>query len=69
MREIKVMFVSLESVGCVIDTNEFLVHAQMEDGSVDLENGVHIDDVSEEWVRSLSSKDFVTVGEVIEVLK
>ena len=63
------MFVSLESVGCVIDTNEFLVHAQMEDGSVDLENGVHIDDVSAEWVRSLSSKDFVSVGKVIEVLK
>ena len=62
------MFVSLESVGCVIDTNEFLVHAQMEDGSVD-QNGVHIDDVSAEWVQSLSSKDFVSVGKVIEVLK
>lgn len=63
------MFISLESVGCVIDTNEFLVHAQMEDGSVDLNNGVHIDEVSEEWVQALSSKDFVTVGEVIGVLK
>jgi len=63
------MLVSLESVGCVIDTNEFLVHAQMEDGSVDLNNGVHIDDVSEEWMQALSSKDFVTIGKVIEVLK
>ena len=67
MRDI--MFISLESVGCVIDTNEFLVHAQMEDGSVDLNNGVHIDDVSEEWMGSLSSKDFVMVGKVIGVLK
>jgi hypothetical protein len=62
------MLVSLESVGCVIDTNEFLVHAQMEDGSIDT-NGVHIDDVSEEWVQSLSNKDFVTIGKLIEVLK
>jgi len=69
MKEIKVMFVSLESVGCVIDTNEFLVHAQMEDGSIDLENGVHIDEVSEEWMSTLSIEDFVKVGKVIEVLK
>lgn len=63
------MFVSLDSVGCVIDTSEFLVHAQMEDGSIDLDNGVHIDDVSAEWLQSLSSKDFVMVGKVIEILK
>jgi len=63
------MLVSLESVGCVIDTNEFLVHAQMENGSTDLNNGVHIDEVSEEWMASLSSEDFVTVGKVIGVLK
>jgi len=62
------MLVDLSSVGCMIDTKTMLVHAQMEDGSVD-QNGVHIDDVSEEWVRSLSSKDFVKVGKVIEVLK
>jgi hypothetical protein len=62
------MLVDLSSVGCMIDTKTMLVHAQMEDGSVD-QNGVHIDDVSAEWVQSLSSKDFVSVGKVIEVLK
>ena len=59
------MLLSLESVGCVIDTKTMLVHAKY-DG---LENGVHIDDVSEEWMGSLSNEDFVTVGKVIEVLK
>ena len=62
------MIVSLNSVGCVMDTNEMLVHAQMEDGSVDIENGVHIDDVSEEWVASLSNEDFVMVGNLIGIL-
>lgn len=59
------MLVDLSSVGCVIDTKTMLVHAKY-DG---LDNGVHIDDVSEEWVQSLSNKDFVAVGKVIEVLK
>ena len=62
------MLVDLSSVGCVIDTKTMLVHAQMQDGSVD-QNGVHIDDVSDDWMSSLSSKDFVTVGKVIGVLK
>ena len=62
------MIVSLNSVGCVMDTNEMLVHAQMEDGSVDIENGVHIDDVSEEWMASLSNEDFVMVGNLIGIL-
>ena len=58
------MLVDLSSVGCVIDTKTMLVHAKF-DG---LENGVHIDDVSEEWMHSLSNKDFATVGRVIGVL-
>lgn len=62
------MIVSLNSVGCVMDTNEMLVHAQMEDGSVDIENGVHIDEVSEEWMASLSNEDFVMVGNLIGIL-
>lgn len=63
MRDI--MFISLESVGCVINTKTMLVHTKF-DG---LNNGVHIDDVSEEWMNSLSIKDFVMVGKVIGVLK
>lgn len=51
-----------------MDTNEMLVHAQMEDGSVDIENGVHIDEVSEEWMASLSNEDFVMVGNLIGIL-
>lgn len=62
------MIVDLNSVGCVMDTNEMLVHAQMEDGSIDIENGVHIDEVSEEWMASLSNEDLVKVGMVIGVL-
>ena len=58
------MLVDLSSVGCVIDTETMLVHAKF-DG---LDNGVHIDDVSEEWMSSLSNKDFATVGRVIGVL-
>lgn len=58
------MLVDLSSVGCVIDTETMLVHAKF-DG---LDNGVHIDDVDEEWVKALSRKDFATLGRVIGVL-
>ena len=58
------MLVDLSSVGCVIDTETMLVHAKF-DG---LDNGVHIDDVSEEWVKAMSIKDFATLGRVIGVL-
>lgn len=62
------MIVELNSVGCVMDTNEMLVHAQMKDGSIDIENGVHIEEVSEEWMSSLSNEDFVMVGNLIGIL-
>ena len=62
------MIVDLNSVGCVMDTNEMLVFAQMEDGSIDIENGVHIDEVSEEWMASLSNEDFAMVGNLIGIL-
>ena len=61
------MIVELNSVGCVMDTNEMLVFPQMENGTVDIDNPVHIDDVSEEWMSTLSHEDFVKVGMVIGI--
>ena len=61
------MIVELNSVGCVMDTKEMLVFAQMENGTFDIDNPVHIDDVSEEWMSTLSHEDFVKVGMVIGI--
>jgi len=55
------MLVQLKSVGCVLDTKEFLVYPMFEDGSVDIESGVELNECTEEWNESLSDEDKVSV--------
>ena len=55
------MLVQLESVGCVLDTNEFLVYPMYEDGSIDIGNFTELNECTEEWHESLSDEDKLSV--------
>jgi len=72
MKDLKeVIFVELESVGSVINPKEGIVYPLFENGALDLGNGVHIDEVTDEWFDSLSSYDvnqLIDCG-IYEILK
>ena len=58
-------FVNLDSVGSVLNTENGLVYPMLANGTADLDDdGVHLNDVEEEWVDGLSNED---AGSVIEV--
>ena len=63
--------IELESVGSVIDPQTEIVYPLFEEGPIDLENGVHIYEVSDEWFESLSEYDLnllIDYG-IYEILK
>ena len=51
----------LNSVGSVLDLEDNMVYPQLVDGLPDLNMGVQLDECSEEWLSSLSTKDSVKV--------
>jgi len=55
MKELKL--IELESVGSVIDPKECIVYPLFENGALDLGNGVHIEEVTDEWFEALRSYD------------
>ena len=51
-------FVNLDSVGSVLNTENGLVYPMLVNGTADLEDdGVHLNDIEEEWVDGLSKED------------
>ena len=52
-------FHKLESVGCLLDSDVGSVYPMNEDGSPDWNNETNLykDEVSDEWVKSLSKED------------
>ena len=61
--------VNLNSVGCVINSNNGLVCSVMADGSIDLDdlsNACHVNDIEyEEWFDSLSQEDIDTIEDIL----
>ena len=49
--------VELKSVGSVIDMDDLVIFPMMENGEVDFTMGVATDEVSDEWMSSLSVID------------
>ena len=49
--------VQLNSVGSLIDLEEKIVYPEMENGLPDLDCGVELDEVDDEWAFSLSEED------------
>ena len=51
-------FVNLSSVGCVLNVENGLVYPMLVNGTADLDDdGVHLNDIEEEWVDGLSNED------------
>mgnify|MGYP001356093490 CR=1 FL=1 len=61
--------IKLESVGCVLDSKTGIVYPMLADGTTDLEDdGVHLEDVTEEWGEALSVDEMTLVLEVYNTL-
>ena len=61
--------VNLNSVGCVINSNNGLVCSVMADGSIDLDdlsNACHVNDIeNEEWFDALSQQDIDIIEDIL----
>ena len=61
--------VNLNSVGCVINSNNGLVCSVMADGSIDLDdlsNACHVNDIeNEEWFDALSQEDIDIIEDIL----
>ena len=58
-------YVNLDSVGSVLNVENGLVYPMLVNGTADLDDdGVHLNDIEEEWVDGLSNED---AGNVLTV--
>ena len=55
LKEVKM--IELESVGSVIDPQEAIVYPLFENGDIDLDMGVELYEVDDEWFEALSEYD------------
>ena len=64
-------FVDLDSVGCRVDLHTGMTHPIEQDGCVNKtpDVAVHLNDVSQEWLDSLSSGEYALVEDLIEQLE
>ena len=58
-------FLSLESVGSVIELKTEKIYPLQSNGKPDLNMGVLLDEVKDEWFVSLSDYDFGTIANLI----
>ena len=49
--------VKLNSVGSILDTKTTMVYPEKNDSTPDLNSGVYLEDLCEEWFNSLDDKD------------
>lgn len=49
--------IKLNSVSCCIDKDTLLIYPLLIGGEIDKDNPVHLMDVSDDWIRSLSIQD------------
>ena len=73
LRDMKnvIKMIELESVGSVMNPQELIVYPVFENGALDLGNGVHIEEVTDEWFDALSTYDVNQLIEagIYEILK
>ena len=56
-------FISLDSVGSVLELPTEIIYPMMENGNPDLEMGTDLEDVSDEWWTGLSKEDWCAILE------
>jgi len=49
----------LPSVGCVIDLDEQIVYPEFENGGIDLDMGVEVCELDEEWIKALTGEEIL----------
>jgi len=57
------MIVELNSVGSVIDTETKIVYPKYQMGGYDKLGGIHLDNLSESFVREISEADITLINE------
>jgi hypothetical protein len=60
------MIVELNSVGSVIDTETKIVYPKYQMGGYDKLGGVHLDNLSESFVKEISEEDITLINESIK---
>ena len=53
----------LNSVGSFVDLDNGMVYPANEDNTPDLDCGVHFDDLSSEWIESITDEDIQLIGQ------
>lgn len=56
----------LNSVGSVIDVKMLIVYPINSDDTIDMDNGVSTDDLSDEWVSGLSKEDISKLTTILD---
>ena len=59
----EIKMIELESVGSVINPQNGMVYPQLTNGLPDLECGVELEEVSDEWIDALSDSDLYLLME------
>jgi hypothetical protein len=60
------MIVELNSVGSVIDTETKIVYPKYQMGGYDKLSGIHLDNLSESFVKEISEADITLINESIK---
>ncbi len=60
------MIVELNSVGSVIDTETKIVYPKYQMGGYDKLSGIHLDNLSESFVKEMSEADITLINESIK---
>jgi hypothetical protein len=60
------MIVELNSVGSVIDTETKIVYPKYQMGGYDKLGGIHLDNLSESFVKEISEADITLINESIK---
>jgi hypothetical protein len=63
------MIIPLNSVASVLDTDTKIVYAKFQQGGFDITSGVHLDDLSEKFVSSISEDDIILINQFVGIIK
>jgi hypothetical protein len=63
------MIIDLNSVASVLDTETKIVYAKFQQGGFDITSGVHLDNLSEKFVSSISEDDIILINQFVGIIK
>ena len=63
------MIITLNSVASVLDTDTKIVYAKFQQGGFDNLSGVHLDNLSQSFVNTMSEDDIILVNQFVGIIK